>query len=424
MFERARFWFWWRFQAPDFVRQLDWRGCWVAARDGFDPFEPLTDRPLRLTPEELAAEALETARKEANDAFAAAQEAEQALTRERASYGALQAAAAKRSEEPTVRAGLSVAREAGREVAAAARAAAKRAAEAQKRVASLEAAERAPLVAALEAAGMKKDGEAELAASKTWDAWRAEAGWTPEERMAERRLVEAERKLALFTPGAEAAWAAAQRDFERANAASGRLVLPDPAETAKILPPPVAIVGAEDRLSARSRELKEAQERVDAATAAVSADPTLVPKLRLKEAWRALEEVRDQEVAAESQSGITVAEGVAATNSRLAYADWEWISNLVARPAERVTVAPDAIEDGPFGPAELVAWMHSLGTKPAAAIDTEADALDRAIADHRADAASGRARQAEEAEEAARARRRAQEQLDAREHGNECGPQL
>lgn len=424
MFERARFWFWWRFQAPDFVRQLDWRDCWVAARDGFDPFEPLTDRPLRLTPEELAAEALETARKEANDAFAAVQEAEQSLARGRASYRALQAAGAKHGEEPTVRAELSVAREAGREVAAAARAAAKRAAEAQKRVASLEAAQRAPLVAALEAAGMKKDGEAELAAAKTWDQWRAEAGWTPEERMAERRLVEAERKLALLTPGAEAAWAAAQRDFERANAASGRLVLPDPAETAKILPAPVAVVGAEDRLSAPSRKLKEAQERVDAATAAVSADPTLVPKLQLKEARRALEEVRDHELVAESQGNSAAAAHSVATNSRLEYADWEWISNLVARPAERVPIARDAIKDGPFCPAELVRWMDSIGTKPAAAIDTEADALDRAVADHSADATSRRARQVEEEEEEARARRRAQEHLDAREHGHECGPQL
>ncbi len=419
MFERARFWFWWRFQAPDFVRQLDWRDCWVAARAGFDPFEPLTDRPLRLTPEELAAEALETARKEANDAFAVAQEAEQALTRERASYRALQAAAAKRGEEPTVRAELSVAREAGREVAAAARAAAKRAAEAQKRVASLEAAQAAPLVAALRASGMK-DGEAEYTASKTWDQHRAEAGWTPEERMAERRLVEAERKLALFTSGAEGEWASAHRDFERASTSSGHLVLTDPAEPAR----PLTVLAAGDRLAAPSQELKEAQDRVDAATAAVSADPTLVPKLQLKEARRALEEVRDQEVAAESQGNSAASAHSAATNSRLAYGDWEWISNLVSRPAERVHVAPDAIEDGPFGPAELVAWMHSIGTKPAVAIDTEADALDRAVADHSADATSRRARQVEEEEEAARARRRAQEQLDAREHGNECGPQL
>ncbi len=403
MFERARFWFWWRFQAPDFVRQLDWPDCWLAARDRFDPFEPLTDRPLRLTPEELAAKALETARKEANDAFAAVQEAEQSLTRERASYRALQAAGATRGEEPTVRAELSVAREAGREVAAAARAAAKRAAEAQKRVASLEAAQRAPLVAALEAAGMKEDGEAELAASKTWDAWRAEAGWTPEERVAERRLVEAERKLALFTPGAEAAWAAAQRDFQLARAASGRLVRVDPPEPEG--PPPV--LSAEDRLAAPSQELKPPQARS-----------------ALKDAWRAIDEVRDQELAAESQTGATVSEGVAATNSRLAYGDWEWVSNLVDRPAEQVQVEPDAIEDGPFAPAELVAWARSIGAKPAAVGDTEADALDRAVADHSADAASRRARQAEESEEAARARRRVQEQLDARERGHERGPQL
>ena len=403
MFERARFWFWWRFQAPDFVRLLDWRDCWVAARDGFDPFEPLTDRPLRLTPEELAAEALETARKEANDAFAAVQEAEQSLTRERASYRALQAAGAKHGEEPTVRAELSVAREAGREVAAAARAAAMRAAEAQKRVALLEAAQRAPLVAALEAAGMKKDGEAGLAASKTWDAWRAEAGWTPEERLAERRLVEAEQKLALLTPGAEAAWSAAQRDFQLARAASGRLVLVDPPEPEG----PRPVLGAEDRLAAPSQELKPPQARS-----------------ALTEAWRVIDEDRDQELAAESLSGTTVSEGVVAPASRPAYGDWEWISNLVARPADRVHVEPDAIEDGPFAPAALVAWARSIGAKPAAAIDTEADALDRAVADHAADATSRRARQVEEEEEAARARRRAQEQLDAREHGHECGPQL
>ena len=215
MFERMRFWMRYGLLGSPRERQLGWREFLGAAQNFYDPWEPLSDGKLVLTPEERAVEALETARREANEAGAAAQQAEQALTIQRESYRALRAAA-EQSEEPTVRAELSAALAGGREVAAAARVAAKRAAKAQDRVASLEAAQRAPLVADLRSAGMS-EAEAEAAASLTWDQHRAEARWTPEERMAEQRMREAEQLMGIFTPGSEEEWARAVDDLSRAR---------------------------------------------------------------------------------------------------------------------------------------------------------------------------------------------------------------
>ncbi len=216
MFERVRVWMRYGLFGSSAERRLGWREFLSGYQNFYDLTEPWNAGKIVSTPEELAVEALETARREASEAVAAAHEVEQALAIDRESYRTLRAAA-EQSEEPAVRAELSAALAAGREVAAAARVAAKRAAEAQKRVASLEAAQAAPLVAALEASGIK-DGEAAYAASKTWDQHRAEAGWSPEERMAEQRLREAEQRMAIFTPGSEAEWARAMDDLTRARA--------------------------------------------------------------------------------------------------------------------------------------------------------------------------------------------------------------